>query len=132
MVFGSVRFMVGLDDLKGNTKELLIQEEETTFSQQLLLGTGETSGVLGPVLGSQYKRVLSELLKRVQCGATKRFQGLEHLTYKGWLGAPRLLSLGKRRPRVVKHCNRLPREAVESPALETFKAQRGMGATRSS
>ncbi|KAK4818131.1 hypothetical protein QYF61_006730, partial [Mycteria americana] len=65
-----------------------------------------------------------DLLERVQRRATKMIRGMEHLSYEERL---RELGLDIRKKfftvRVVRHWNRLPREAVDAPSLEVFKAR---------
>ena len=64
-----------------------------------LLGLGEvTSGVLCPVLGSQFKKD-RDFLEGVQWRTTKMTKGLEHLPHEDWLSNLGMFRLGKRRLR---------------------------------
>lgn len=60
-------------------------EGDTTRSsgagENLWVGGEVTAGVMGPVLGSQFKRDM-DILERAQQGAMKMGKGLEHLSYE--------------------------------------------------
>ncbi|KAK4831044.1 hypothetical protein QYF61_014976 [Mycteria americana] len=93
----------------------------------------------------QYRKGM-DLLEQVQRRATKIIRGVEHLSYEERLREVGLFSLEKRRSRsngfklkdgrfrldirkkfftvrVVKHWNRLSREVLNAPSLETFKVR---------
>ncbi|KAK4829614.1 hypothetical protein QYF61_005741 [Mycteria americana] len=66
-----------------------------------------------------------DLLEQVQRRATKMIRGIEHLSYEESLREGRFrLDIREKffSMRVVKHWHRLPREVVDVPSLETFKA----------
>ncbi|KAK4832237.1 hypothetical protein QYF61_021151 [Mycteria americana] len=97
-------------------------------------------------LWSPQPRKDMDLLEQVQRRVTKMIRGMEHLSYEERPRELGLFSLEKRRTRsngfklkggrfkldirkksftmrVVKHWNRLPREVVDAPSLETFKVR---------
>ena len=75
--------------------------------------------------GCQYRKE-AELLEWVQRRATKMIRGLEHLSWKERKerGGFRLDIRRKFfTQRVVMHWNRLPKEVIDAPSLEAFKAR---------
>ena len=75
-------------------------------------------------MGPHYKKDI-KALERVQRRATKLVRGLEHKLCKGRFG----LDLRKYyfSKRVVRHCNGVPREVVESLTPEVFKEHLNVG-----